>query len=57
MTRSKLLIFKTYKDLYKYTIDIDTYYFKPKTIEDIFLARDPDAVLILTEYGEKIRVN
>lgn len=56
MTRRKLFIFTSLQGLYNYTKNIDTYYFQEKTMKGIYLAKDPDASLILTELGQQIRI-
>jgi hypothetical protein len=55
MTKDKIIIFKSYKAMHKYASDLKKYYFSEK-VNIRLLATDPDAILILTEFGENIEV-
>lgn len=54
MTKDKILILKNYKAMHNYALKLNEYYFSDGYGD--YLARDPDAILIFTEYSQKIRI-
>lgn len=55
MTRDKIIIFKSYKAMHKYAMQLKKYYFTEDN-DFRYLARDPDAIYIWDEWGEYIEV-